>query len=809
MTSPPTVKHSALVRLADWSYTRRRYVVAGWILAVILISVLGRAFAGDHSMTFAVPGAESQKAQDLLESSFSARAGDTIEVVFEAADGVADPEVRAAVEGVLHRMDGVEHVSGVVSPYTPEGERQVSPNGQIAFATLLLDVSFEDEFPRDAGRELIRIADDASGPGIRFELAGFAIQAAEQGEFGSEGLGLLAAAVILLFSFGSVLAMGLPLLVAIVGLMIASSLILLLNNVLEVPEFAPLVAAMIGIGVGIDYVLFIVTRYRASLQAGKGPREATIIALTTSGRAVLFAGCTVIISLLGLFVMNLGFLRGLAIAASIFVLLVMLASVTLLPALLGFVGHTIDRLHVPFVGKHMAGDRNALSYRWSRIVQRRPLPAAVLCAALLLALAIPMFDLHFAFPDGGTSPKRTTNRQAYDLLTKGFGPGFNGPVLLVADQRALGSRNDVPAVQEAVAKDPNVAFVAPPIDSPDGDIALLPVIPRTPPSAEATEDLVLRLRNNVLPTAISDADSNLRVLIGGPTAAGIDSSRYVTDRLLVFIGAVIVFSFLLLMVVFRSLLVPLKAAIMNVLSISAAYGVISIAVKGGWFGGLFGIDEPVPVPSFIPMMMFAIVFGLSMDYEVFLLSRVREEYVRTRDNASAVADGLAATARVITAAALIMISVFLAFVLGEDMIAKVMGIGLATAIFVDATLVRMVLVPATMELLGDANWWLPKWLDRRLPDIHVEQSLEALEAELRDEPSDEPPQLEPEHEEELPAEPVPTKVAVKRSPAKKKAVAKKTAARKTTTAKKKATPKKAVAKKKAAAKKTAARKRAT
>jgi len=405
---------------------------------------------------------------------------------------------------------------------------------------------------------------------------------------------------------------------------------------------------------------------------------------------------------------------------------VMLASVTLLPAMLGFIGTTIDRLHVPFVGKRAVGGRDTLSYKWSRIIQRRPIPAAIACVAVLVALAIPMFSLQFGFPDAGTNPKHYMSRQGYDLMVKGFGAGVNGPLLLVVE-----GQGDVAPIVQRVQSTKGVVFVAPPVPSPDGSVKLLPVIPSTGPAAHETEQLVHRLRDDVLPSAT--AGSDLKVYVGGSTAASVDNTEYVANRLPLFIGAVILLSFLLLMVVFRSVLVPLKAAIMNILSITAAYGVVAIAVKGGWFGGLFGIDEPVPVPSFVPMMMFAIVFGLSMDYEVFLLSRVREEYVKTRDNASAVADGLAATARVITAAAAIMVSVFLAFVLGEDMVAKIVGIGLATAIFLDATLVRMVLVPATMELLGDANWYLPKWLDRILPEVHVEgESEEELEAELRE-----------------------------------------------------------------------------
>jgi RND superfamily putative drug exporter len=728
MTSPAVTHPSALVRLADFSYRRRRLMILGWLGLLVVMSVLGNRYAGDHSFTFAVPGAESQRAQDLLEVKFPARSGDTLDVVFEADRGVRDPAVQARVEELLRKVDGVDHVEGIVSPYAPEGARQIAPDGRIAFASARLDLSYEDEFPRDDGRALIALAEEASGDGLDVQLSGFAIQYAEEAEFGSEAVGLVAAVFILLVSFGSVLAMGLPIVTAIVGLGIGTALIGLMANLLEVPDFAPQVAAMIGIGVGIDYVLFIVTRYRSSLHAGLEPRQAVITAITTSGRAVLFAGCTVIISLLGLFIMNLGFLRGLAVAAISVVLIVMLASVTFVPALLGFIGHTIDRLHVPLFAKKLAGDRDSMSYRWSRIVQRRPLPAAIVCAAALIAMAVPLFDLRFGFPDAGTNPEHYTSRKGYDLMAKGFGAGVNGPLLLVARGDGAVAERLAPVQQQVAATD-GVMFVSPPVPSPDGDVALLLAVPEQGPASEATQDLVHRLRRDVLPAASRGTGTD--VAVGGSTAASIDASDYIEDRLLVFIGAVIVLSFLLLLVVFRSVLVPIKAAIMNVLSIAAAYGVLSIASQGGWFGNLIGIEEAIPVPSFLPMMMFAILFGLSMDYEVFLLSRVREEYVKTGDNASAVADGLASTARVITAAAAIMVSVFLAFVLGEQVIPKLIGIGLATAILVDATLVRMVLVPATMELLGDANWWLPRWLDRVLPEVHVEgESAEELEAEL-------------------------------------------------------------------------------
>ena len=721
-----------LVRLADWSYRRRRRVLLLWLVLLIGTVFGAGALGGNYHFTFSTPGSDSQKAQDLLEQGFPARAGDDVSVVFRTLHGktVDDPAVQAAIGDILDQFGKQPHVSAVVSPFSPEGARQIAPKRSIAYGTLRLDQTVSDYKTANA-KALVSLGKKVDRPDLQVELAGFALGGAEQGQFSSEGIGLLVAALILLVSFGSLLAMGLPILIAVVGLGIGLSLITLLANLLEVPDFAPQVAAMIGIGVGIDYVLFIVTRYRAALHSGLEPRAAVITSITTSGRAVIFAGCTVIISLLGLFVMNLGFLRGLAVGAVLVVLVVMLASVTLLPAMLGFIGPKIDRLRLPFVNRKESGDRRSLSYRWSRVVQRRPWPAAIACLVVLLALAAPARHMRFGFPDAGNSSKTFTTRRAYDLLSRGFGPGFNGPLLLVATADGKNPVAGVAPVAATVASDPDVAFVGPPIASPDGNIALVVAYPKSSPQAQATQDLVRRLRDRVLPRA--ESGTGVTVFVGGSTGASVDATSYVADRLGVFIGAVIVLSFLLLLVVFRSLLVPLKAAIMNLLSVGAAYGVVAKMVQGGWLGGLVGIHEPVPIPSFIPMMMFAILFGLSMDYEVFLLSRIREEYARTGDNATAVADGLAHTARVITAAAAIMISVFLAFVLADEVFLKMMGIGLATAIFVDATLVRMVLVPSTMELLGDANWWLPAGLARRLPQFHVEgESAEAIEAELEE-----------------------------------------------------------------------------
>jgi RND superfamily putative drug exporter len=434
------------------------------------------------------------------------------------------------------------------------------------------------------------------------------------------------------------------------------------------------------------------------------------------------------IAILGLMLMGLSFLYGMAVSVSLTVLIMMMLSITLLPAMLGFVGRTIDKLHVPFVKKFDAPTEDNLAHRWSRVVQRYPWPAALAALVVLIALIAPIVNLRFGFPDAGNGNPELTSRRAYDLQTEAFGKGSNGRLMLVADTKSEGGIAALTKAGELAQQDPDVVFVSPPIPSPTGDAAIAFIVPKSGPQDVETEKLVHRIRDDVLPVAISGTDAH--VYMGGLTAVFVDQNGYLLKRLPWFIGAVVVLSFLLLMVVFRSILVPVKAAIMNLLSIGAAYGVVALATNGGWVSHLIGIKQAVPVPGFIPMMMFAILFGLSMDYEVFLLSRVREEYLRTGDNASAVSEGLAQTARVITAAAAIMVCVFGAFILGDQVFVKMVGLGLATAIFVDATVVRMILVPATMELLGDRNWWYPAWLDRITPRISVEGHLKDLDVEL-------------------------------------------------------------------------------
>jgi RND superfamily putative drug exporter len=545
-------------------------------------------------------------------------------------------------------------------------------------------------------------------------MAGWAISNAQESEVSPEVVGFAIAALVLLMTFGSLLAAGLPLLTALFGLGIGTTLVGTIAAVMDVPEFAPAIAGMMAIGVGIDYALLVITRYRTALAAGSEPQEAVAETVATAGRSVLVAGLVVVIALLGLFAMRLPFLNGVAVSSSVAVLVAALAAVTLLPAMLGFIGHRIDRLRILGSGARVRAGRPSRWVGYASAIQRRPWTAAIAGTLVVVALAIPVKDLRLGFPDQGNDPAATMTRQAYDLVAQGFGPGASGPLLLTA-QVTVGTDATRAAtiLRERVAAQPEVQSVAAPQLNRSRDTAIVLAIPRSSSQDAATQRLVDRLRDDVLPDL--ERSNAMTVHVGGMTAATVDQAEYTLARLPLFIGAVVSLSFLLLLAAFRSLPVALKAGILNLLSIGAAYGVVALVAQGGWAGQLVGIDTPTPVPPFIPVFMFAILFGLSMDYEVFLLSRIREEFLRHGDNARAVSDGLATTARVITAAAAIMIAVFSSFALADDVILKLMGIGLATSILVDATIVRMVLVPAIMQLLGRANWWLPGWMERLLP----------------------------------------------------------------------------------------------
>ena len=714
-----------MIKVADFCYRRRWGVLGAWVLFFVFIMFgVGPVLPAENRASYQTPGAESTRAYQLLAERFPARPGDSIKLVFTG--NIDDPGVRAAAEAVMAEAAGQPHVSGVQSPFTAEGATQISSDRRVAYAEVSFDTTYDKIITEDPeyGKKFI----DEIEPGVKAE--GLEVQITTlvgAVEPGSEFIGLVFAAVVLLVAFGSALAMGLPILTALFGLGIGVVLGGAASHLLETPDWAVQVASMIGLGVGIDYSLFIITRYRQSLATGLSPREAVITAMGTAGKAVLFAGTTVVISLLGMLTMGLSYLHGVAASAVLAVLAMLAASLTLLPAILGFVGQNIDRLRVPFTGRESHQGERAFWHRWSRIVQHRPWFAFLGAVLVLLLITLPVLSLRFGFPDDGNNPEDETSRQAYDLLTGSFGAGFNGPLLLVAD---LKGSSDTAAtltrVSDEVGRAEGVAFAAPPVLSPGGDTAIINVFPKDKPQDRSTDELVGRLRSTVLPAAVGS--SGAKVLVGGFTAISIDQSAYITERLPYFIGAVVLLSFLLLTTVFRSPLVALKAGVMNLLSIAAAYGVMAYAVNGSWLGNLLDIPE-TPIPAFIPMIMFAILFGLSMDYEVFLLSRVREEYIRTGNNGLAVADGLAQTARVITAAAAIMIFIFGVFIFDPNTFIKQIGLGLATAVLVDATIVRMVLVPATMELLGEANWWMPKWLGRILPEVHIEGE-SAVQAEL-------------------------------------------------------------------------------
>jgi RND superfamily putative drug exporter len=706
-----------LVRLADLCYRRRRWVLAAWVVALLGSVALAGAFGGDLKQDYLQRGSDSKAAADTLKSSFPLKAGDTIRVVLHSDAGISSRDVRARAEKILADLADEDHVVGVLSPFSPEGAGQISADGRTAYAEVALDQTHSDFSAQDA-KDLVLPVLAAGDQTLQVEVGGDVAALSQSAPVGTEGIGLITAALILLLVFGSAVAMGLPLITALFGLGTALLLSELLMRVVDVPDWAPPTAAMVGLGVGIDYALLIVTRFRTGLADGQEPRRAALNAIATAGRAVVFAGSVVIVSMLGILLVGQPALNGFAFTVSLAVLVIMAASLTLLPAMLGFAGRNIERLHVPFIGKGTRAYGTSRWYRWSRSVQRRPRIAAAGSLVVLLALAAPFLGIRFGFPDAQNDPSSFTTHRAYGLLADGFGPGFSAP-LVITVQGATGDElvSAASALRTELAGVDGVAAVSTASVNETGDTGVLGVVATTSPQDEATDALVDRLRDAAIPAAT--AGTGLTVHVGGASAVNLDITRGVADRLPLFFSGVLLVAFLLLMLVFRSVVVALKAVVMNLLASAAAFGVLALAVNGGPLGDLVGIPERTPVPLLIPIGVFAILFGLSMDYEVFLISRIKEEYDKTGDNALAVADGLAKSARVITAGAAVMVTVFLSFVLGQDVLGKLFGIGLASAVLIDATIVRMVLVPATMELLGDRNWWLPSWLDRLLPEVHA------------------------------------------------------------------------------------------
>jgi RND superfamily putative drug exporter len=702
-----------LARLADFSYRRRGRMVLAWLLAAVAIIGLGSSLAGEYEADYNTPGSESKAASELTEREFGGYSGQEVLVVWKDEAGADSPAARQRVDAFLAKVEGIEHLE-------PATETRVSPDGTIASTSLPLTVPGW-EVPKEDGEKLVSAAEDNSVGGVEIELAGDPIYRAQEGA-SPEGIGFLAASIVLLIAFGSLVAAGLPLAIAAIGFGIsAGGLIALLANVIDVPDWTLAVAGLIGIGVGIDYALLVLTRFRSAMKDGKDRHDAVIEAVTTAGRSVIIAGGTVVIAVLGLFLTGLPYMYGVAISASLTVLVMMLAAVTLLPALLSYLGPRVDRLRIPLLGRALKneGAKESPAARWSHAVQGRPWLAAIAAVAILLALAAPALGMRLGFPDAGNDPPDTMTRKSYDLLSEGFGAGANGPLVIAAEMPGRSAQGEIDALAQRLRGEDGVAFVAQPRISPSGEAAILTVTPTTSPQDEATTDLVKHLRDTVLPAELQGTGIDAKV--GGLNAALEDQSAYIVDRIPLFVLGVVGLSFLLLLVAFHSPLISLKAGIMNLLSVSAAYGVMTLVAQGGAVGQLIGIDHEVPIAPFMPVMMFAILFGLSMDYEVFLVSRIREEYLKGGDTKNAVADGLAKTARVITAAAAIMVVVFLAFVASPEVFLKLFGIGLASAIFLDATLVRMVLVPAVMQLLGRRNWWIPNWLERILPRLDVER----------------------------------------------------------------------------------------
>jgi putative drug exporter of the RND superfamily len=683
---------SRVERLAAWSYRHRRRALAAWAVVLVGVTAAAAAVGSDYHNDFSLPGTESQQTTDTLERLAPERAGDTLQIVVQDPDGVPDERVDA----MLAEVGRLPHVADV-SEVTPSGD------GTIGYATVTLD-GLSTDVPTQDVRRIIDTAQAGGGDGLRVELGGDAIRSAEETEGGAaEGAGMLAALVILVLLFGSLLAAALPLVTAIFAVGSTLGLIVLASHVTDLADFTPPLMLLVGLGVGIDYALLIFARYRGELLRGASQERAVRTALDTAGRSVAFAGGTVIVALLGLYALGLASLQGVALAVALTVLMTMLASITLLPALLRVLGPRIERT----VRRRAARARRADGDRWRRwaaFVQRRPLPAIAVAGVLLVAMALPALDMRLGFADAGSDAPETTSRQAYDLLAEGFGAGFNGPLLVVAEG---GDAEAADELRSTLERTPGIAGTT--ASSGGAGVATVVAFPASKPQDEATGELVERLRDDVLPPL--EQQTGATFLVGGSTAASVDFADTVTGRLPLFLAVVVGLSALLLAAVFRSLLIPLKAAVLNLLSIGAALGVITLVFEGTG-----------PIEAFIPVMIFAIAFGLSMDYEVFLVSRMHEEWERTGDAPHAVRHGLATTGRVITAAAAIMVVVFAAFVLDPGRMLQQFGLGLAVAIIVDAFVIRCLIVPAVMQLLGERAWWLPRWLERALPRIAIDRA---------------------------------------------------------------------------------------
>jgi RND superfamily putative drug exporter len=707
--------------MARWCYRHRRVVVALWIVSFAAMGAISNAVGSRYANSFRLPATDSSRALTLLQDEFPLASGETDTIVWRVKQGsVTDAAVRARITPMLTRVAKLPHVRNVVSPYTTAGITQISPGHQIAYA----NVVWADRgaaVPGSAAKAVIATAQAVATPDLQVELGGPAIQDANgRAKTGlSEVIGIIAAGIVIFLAFGSLLAMVLPLLSALAGIGIGLSTVSLLSHVFHIAIFGPTLATLIGLGVGVDYALFIVSRHRANLRRGMDVEASTVLSINTSGRAVIFAGVTVCIALLGLFIVGVSFLYGLAVSAAIVVAFTVLSSITLLPALLGFFGLKVlsRRTRRQLAEEGPAGERlSPRWWAWGKTVERHPIVLLVAAAIVLIMLAIPFLSLRLGTSDEGNNPPSTTTRKAYDLLATGFGPGFNGPFTVVAATKGAADLPALTRLAAAIRVTHGVAAVQAPVLAPSGRAAIINVTPTTSPQAAQTTSLLHHLRRVVIP----ESASGLTVYVGGLTAIFADFTTVIDDKLPLFIGVVVGVAFLLIAVAFRSLLIPFTASVCNLLAAGAAFGVVTGIFQWGTLGSVIGIGRAGPVEPFLPVMMFAILFGLSMDYEVFLVSRMHEDWLQSGDNHDAVTRGQAETGQVITAAATIMVLVFASFVFGGERIIKEFGVGLATAILIDALVVRTVLVPSAMHLFGPSNWWLPRWVDRILPRISLD-----------------------------------------------------------------------------------------
>ena len=703
--------------LADMAHKRRWVVVALWIFAIVAVGGAAKSAGSAFSSSFDLPDTESSRVQEILAKEFPTQSGDMSQIVIEAKEKLTSAENQAAIEKLMAEVATSPIVKSIDSPFDPR-TAALNSDQRIGFATIHFNGSAQ-ELPKEEIKKIVEVAQSYENAGLEINLSGAVIKLANAVEpSSSEMIAILASFLVLLYTFGSLVATLVPIIVAVFALAVGSALVAMTSNWMPIADFAPILASLVGLGVGIDYALFIVTRFRRAIHEGKSVHDSIRIAMTTSGRSVLFAGIIVCISMLGLFTVGLSFLNGVGVAASISVIISMIASLTLLPALLSIIGKNIDRLRIPFKKLHAEEEGGKGWKKWADRIQAHPVRWATSSILILLFICVPVTQIRLGASDSGNDPVGSTTRQAYDTLAKGFGPGFNGPITMLADVSSQKSAEATARVVEIIKAQPEVAAVLPAIPTQDGKYQLITAYPKSSPQSAETSDFINELREEIIPDI--ERETGVSIQVGGLVATFKDFGDVLTSKLFNFILAVVILSMLLLMILFRSILIPIKAAAMNLLSICAAFGVVVAGFQWGWFEPIFGTSAG-PIESFLPIMLFAILFGLSMDYEVFLVSRIHEEWMKSGNSKESVSKGLAATGSIITAAAAIMIVVFMAFVfLGERTI-QLFGVGLAVAVLIDATIIRSTLVPSLMQLAGRWNWYLPNFIERKLPKVRLEE----------------------------------------------------------------------------------------